>query len=67
MSSHLTVSQTVALLDNLKVTVREFAAHEEKLTREFRTNTHGAERRFAEQSETHDAETAAKISEQEAA
>ena len=67
MSSHLTVSQTVALLDNLKVTVREFATHEEKLTREFRINTQGAERRFAEQIETHEAEAAAKISEEEAA
>ena len=67
MSSHLTVSQTVALLDNLKVTVREFAAHEEKLTREFRINTQGAERRFSEQIETHEAEAATKISEAEAA
>ena len=39
MNSHLTVNETLALLDKLKGTVHDFAAREEKLNSEFRTAT----------------------------
>ena len=35
MNSHLVVNETLALLDRLKGTVRDFAAREEKLNGEF--------------------------------
>ena len=39
MNSHLTVNETLALLDKLKGTVHDFAAREEKLNGEFRAAT----------------------------
>ena len=39
MSSHLGPTQTLELLENLKATVRDFAAKEEKLNQEFRSKT----------------------------
>lgn len=39
MSNHPGVKQTLALLNSLRGSVREFAAREEKLTREFHTET----------------------------
>lgn len=53
MSSQLTVTQTIELLERLKGTAREFAGSEETLTREYRTRSDAAERRFAEQQEVH--------------
>ena len=37
MSSHLGVTQTLDLVENLKATVRDFAAREEKLNNDLRT------------------------------
>ena len=45
MNSRLTVTETVELLNQLKATVRDCAAAEERLTRELRTKTDLAEKR----------------------
>ncbi|HKQ37160.1 MAG TPA: hypothetical protein VJ063_03715, partial [Verrucomicrobiae bacterium] len=46
MNSRLTVTETVELFNQLKRTVRDCAAAEEKLTRELQTKTELAEKRF---------------------
>jgi len=61
VSSHLTVSQTIELLESLKAILRDFAEREEKLNRELRTRTEAAERRFKEEIEAHDGVVAAEI------
>jgi DNA segregation ATPase FtsK/SpoIIIE, S-DNA-T family len=58
VSKHLTVNQTVELLDRLKRTAREFAATEEKMTRESRAKTDTIEKRFQSDIEALDARLA---------
>ena len=62
MSSLLTVTQTIELLDSLKGTVRDFAAAEEKLNREFRTKSEAAQTRHAEDLAAHATQLAAQRS-----
>jgi DNA segregation ATPase FtsK/SpoIIIE, S-DNA-T family len=61
VSKHLTVTQTTELLDTLKATVREFAAAEEKLNREFKTKSDAAQKRFAEEIAALDAHASAQL------
>jgi DNA segregation ATPase FtsK/SpoIIIE, S-DNA-T family len=58
VSKHLTVTQTIELLETLKATVREFAAAEEKINREFKTKSDAAQKRFDEDIAAHDAKAA---------
>src|SRR6266576_6290014 len=67
VSSQLTVTQTIELLDSLKDTVRDFAASEEKLVRDYRQKIDATQKRFKEESETHDARLTAQLSEMESA
>ncbi|MCI0744650.1 MAG: ATP-binding protein [Verrucomicrobia subdivision 3 bacterium] len=62
MSSHLSVSQTLGLLDTLRRTIREFALREERLNREFRNRIEGVDRRLKSDLETLDAQTSADLS-----
>ena len=66
MSKHLTVSQTVELLDRLKRTAREFAGTEEKVTREFKSKSDTLERRFQSDIEALDARLAEDLARAEA-
>src|SRR5882672_1405988 len=66
VSSQLTVTQTLELLDGLKATVRDFAGKEEKLNREFRTRTEATERRYQDEVEAHEARLATELSEADA-
>lgn len=66
MSKLLTVAQTIELLESLKAAVREFAAAEEKLTRDFKTKSEAAQKRFAEEIAEHDATLAAQLGAAEA-
>ena len=61
MSKHLTVSETIELLDSLRDTVREFAAAEEKLNKEFRTRNDAAQKRFDEELAAHDAQATERL------
>jgi S-DNA-T family DNA segregation ATPase FtsK/SpoIIIE len=65
VSKHLTVSETVGLLDNLRRTVREFAAAEERTAREYRAKTDAIEKRLKDELETHEAEFTQKIADVE--
>jgi len=53
VSKHLSVSQTLELLDRLKLTIRETAATEEKLDQEYRLQRAAALRGFEQSSEDH--------------
>ena len=48
MSKHLSASQTVELLQQLRAIVEDFASREEKLNRDFRVRIEGMENRFAD-------------------
>ena len=65
MSKLLTVTQTIELLESLKGAVRDFAATEEKLTRDFKTKSEAAQKRFSEDTSAHDAEIVARLGEAE--
>src|SRR4051794_26189176 len=67
MSSHLTVTQTRELLEDLRGTVRDFAAAEEKLNKDFRAKIDATEKRFKEESEAHEAQHAGQLAEANAA
>src|SRR6185369_845578 len=60
VSSHLGVAQTLDLVENLKATVRDFAAREEKLNNELRTKVAAARHRrdAATEATTNDLSTA---------
>lgn len=66
MNSRLTVTETVELLNQLKVTVRDCAAAEEKLTRELRTKTELAEKRFRQEIATREKELSDRVRQAEA-
>ena len=66
MSKHLTVTQTVELLEHLRATVREFAATEEKINRDFRVRNEAVQKRFAAEIAEHEAACAARLTEEEA-
>ncbi len=67
MSSHLTVTQTRELLESLKGVVRDFAAGEEKLNKDFRVKINATEKQFKDESEAHETRLAADLSAAEAA
>jgi len=67
VSSHLTVTQTRELLESLKGVVRDFAAAEEKLNKEFRAKIDATEKRFKEESEAHAAQLATQLANENAA
>jgi DNA segregation ATPase FtsK/SpoIIIE, S-DNA-T family len=62
VSKQLSVTQTVELVDRLKRAAREFAATEEKITREFRSKIDTLEKRFRDETETHAAALAENLS-----
>lgn len=64
--SHLTVTQTRELLESLKGVVREFAAAEEKLNKEFRAKIDATEKRFKEESEAHAAQLTTQLADENA-
>jgi len=66
VSKHLTVTQTVELLDQLKATLREVAAAEEKLNREHRIKVDTTQRRFQSEMEAHETEVSAQRADAEA-
>jgi S-DNA-T family DNA segregation ATPase FtsK/SpoIIIE len=66
VSKLLTVTETIELLESLRAAVREFAAAEEKLTRDYRGKTESAQKRFEEERSAHDADLNARVNEAEA-
>ena len=66
MSSHLTVAQTRELLESLKSVVRDFAAAEEKLNKDFRVKINATEKQFKDESEAHETKLATDLSAAEA-
>lgn len=66
MNNRPTVTETVELLNQLKATVRDCAATEERLNRELRNKTEVAERRFNEEISAKEKQLAARIAEAEA-
>ncbi len=67
MTSHLTVTQTRELLESLKGVMRDFAAAEEKLNKDFRAKISATDKQFKDESETHETRLAADLSAAEAA
>ena len=63
MNSRLTVTETVELLNQLKATVRDCAAAEEKLNRELRGKTELVEKRFKEESAAREKQLAGRLRE----
>jgi S-DNA-T family DNA segregation ATPase FtsK/SpoIIIE len=66
-ASYLTVTQTRELLEGLRGVVKDFAAAEDKLNKEFRAKMDATEKRFKEDAETHETQLAAQLTEAEAA
>lgn len=62
MSSHSGVEQTVALLDSLRATVREFSTREEKLNRELTLESGRFHARLKQAEEAQEAESSAELS-----
>ena len=61
MSSHLTITQTRELLESLRGVVRDFAAAEDRLNKEFRAKIEATEKRLREDTEQHDAQLASEL------
>src|ERR1044072_3213485 len=66
VSSHLTVTQTTELLESLRGIVRDFAASEEKLNRDFTAKTTATQKQFQDDIAAHEAQLAQQLDEAEA-